>query len=354
MDRKNTPQIYFAKAFTLTKRCLREAIDCNHKLQHVPYLLKNPNTGIAERVMFPIHAITWSIENHLANWSPSTWRLYRNSYLHLLRQMELEGIILQVDVEELKSKMKNTAAPQKRGSSTSSLREKKQSEADYQKLIKECEATCSSPHLKGQQKYSYGEALKYWIIASVTTGLRPNEWFTSELYEEDGRLLLKCENFKFNKARSYDKHRIIDLSSIAEEKKDAVKKHQMLIKHFDAIGEGQKYYESCRGLLSRLNNKLWPKRKKRIMLYTGRHQFSANAKASDSTSHAERAALMGHKTTKTSSEKYGKKRSGSSGLTPEIADKSVLKKIRVPEINRPSKFKIDEAKFVHDVRKPKV
>jgi hypothetical protein len=353
MDRKDTEQIYLEKGFNLTKRCLREAIKCSDKRQNVTYSLINPTTGNPERVMFPVNAIRWSIENHLSDWSPSTWRIYRNAYLHLLKKMAHDGIILQEDIDELQSEMKNVRAPKKTGTNTSSLREKKLSEDDYHKLIKDCEATCSSPNSEGRNKYDWGDSLKYWIISSVATGLRPNEWFTAELYEEDGKLLLKCENFKYNKERSYDKHRVIDLSSIAEDKKNAVKTHKRLIERFDAMGQGVKYYECCRGLLARLNKKLWPNRKKNIMLYTGRHQFSANAKASGKTSHVERAAMMGHKTTKTSSEGYGKTRSGSNGFTPEIADKNVLRKIRVPEIKRPTIFRSDEPKVVHKVRKPK-
>ena len=71
-------------------------------------------------------------------------------------------------------------------------------------------------------------------------------------------------------------------------------------------------------------------------MYTGRHQFSSNAKANPDVSDEERAALMGHKTTKTSTERYGRKKSGNKGLTPQVGDSKVLEKIVSVDVKKPS------------------
>jgi integrase len=334
--RITTGEIYAEKAFNNAKRCLREAKQTNHEYQHYYCSLINPNSGLHERVMLPQYAIPWLIDVHLPNWSSNTWRLLRCSYRYLLEHLLQSSLIDKKTVEDLFVAMLDAKAIKQEVRRTSGMRRKSITEKSYNILLEECESECTSRSSIGNNKYTWGTALKLFLISSVATGLRPNEWKTAEIIELDNKFVLKCENFKHNESRSYATHREIDLSAISEDKKVAIKAHNRLVQ--GCVQNGIDHYKYCRTLLRRLNTKLWPNHKTKITLYTGRHQFSANAKASPSTSDKERAAMMGHKTTKTSSERYGRKKSGKNGLTPKIADEKVLLLIKKPLIDRQYKF----------------
>lgn len=331
MTSKSTEEIYYEKAFFNAKRCLKEASDKNHSFQNSVCLLNNPQKNIEEPVMLPNAAVMWCIEHHLPNWGASTWRIYRSSYRHLLQYLQkinspIIDWISESRLDETEVLLSSTKAMKKSKKATSGMRMKTLHDADLNKLIDKC----GEKTLADNDRYDWGRALILWLKSSLATGLRPNEWRTAELLEENGKLNLKCENFKHNDVRSYDTHRTIELTRLSKDNILAIKHHLEIVKGM--LKYNDDHYSGCRNLLNRLNKKLWPKREKKIGLYTGRHQFSANAKASESTTDVERAALMGHKTTRTSTEGYGKKRSGSNGLTPEIADKTVLLKIKQPQI----------------------
>lgn len=71
----------------------------------------------------------------------------------------------------------------------------------------------------------------------------------------------------------------------------------------------EEVYEGCRLALWRATKALWPRRKRRPSLYTGRHQFAADAKSAGLAPEVI-AALMGYAVTETHQAHYGKRRSG--------------------------------------------
>ncbi|WP_035271569.1 site-specific integrase, partial [Desulfonatronum thiodismutans] len=70
----------------------------------------------------------------------------------------------------------------------------------------------------------------------------------------------------------------------------------------------RKTYNACSRLLQRVNRKLFPKRK-RIVLYSTRHQAIANQKAAHNDP-AATAVFAGHGVVDTATEHYGKRRVG--------------------------------------------
>jgi hypothetical protein len=80
--------------------------------------------------------------------------------------------------------------------------------------------------------------------------------------------------------------------------------------------------------LSRIVRKRWPNRDSHITLYSLRHQFSANAKASGFT-RLEIAAMMGHAVDDTAVVHYGRKRSGFDlvRISPDPADVARVKAV---------------------------
>jgi len=73
---------------------------------------------------------------------------------------------------------------------------------------------------------------------------------------------------------------------------------------------------------------LWPKRTSHATLYSMRHQFSANAKASGFT-REEIAALMGHAVDTTATQHYGKKTAGYEMITvrPDPAEVARIRSV---------------------------
>lgn len=327
MTQQSSILIYYQKVLSNSKRCLDEARKSYHPDSKKTSKLKDPKTGLFVEVMDVESAINWCITNHVPSWSQPTWRMHRCGYRLLLKKRLEKGAINDDNYELLMNLMKDA-----RGL-TKSEREKKTS--SKRKKVITSQHIDMIEDITKKKSSKWGQALVIFLKAAVATGLRPNEWRTAELYYDDqDRCIVKTINFKANEVRSYAPFREIDITGIPPEYLDSVKKHVSIIEGITKNGLIDEYMLGCSSLLYWCNKKLWPKRKANITLYTGRHQFSANAKASSDVSDTERAAMMGHKTTVTSRERYGKTRTGNQGLSPKIADEAVLKRILNPEIKK--------------------
>lgn len=327
MAQPSSNKIYYKKAFENSRRCLKEAVEQSHPSAKKSMKLSNIMTQSQELVMRTDEAILWCMANHLPDWSQGTWRMHRCGYRLLLVKLVESGKVTKERAKELNEMMSSSSGKSRkeRVKKTSSRRKKKASPEDIQKISEVVKDNSSK----------WGEALIIWLQAAIATGLRPNEWRTATLIEDDNRLILRSKNFKRNEVRSYADFREIDLTDSSEESIGFVKKQVSIVQGMIKNDMMESYYNGCASLLYWCNKKIWKKRKANITLYTGRHQFSANAKADETVSDVERAALMGHKTTKTSTERYGLGRHGSKGLTPKIADRDVLKNIVDPIRNSP-------------------
>lgn len=324
MTRQTTAVIYYKRAFDNMRRCLREAQGSEHAYAQKRMQMKSPHDGQPEQVMHIEYAIRWCITHHAKEWASSTWRLTRLGYEMLLKQLVAQQKIPPSKLQEMID-LFATVKPLKK-----SEREKKTS-ARRKKNMTEEQFELIQQHLT-ENKNKWAKALMVWLLAGVATGLRPNEWQTASLREEGDRLILKTDNFKANEQRSYAPFREIDLSGLPDRFIIAVKEHMRVVNVMIENGIYDKYAKGCGDLLRLCNKNLWPRRKANITLYTGRHQFSANAKAENGCQEVERAAMMGHKTVETSRERYGRRRNGSKGLTPHIADATILALIKTPDL----------------------
>lgn len=316
-------RLYYKKVFDNAKRCLNEASELNHPSARQVMQMKNPRTNQLEKVMSLDCAAEWCMANHLPSWAQGTWRMHRCGYREFLLKMVTEGRLPKERAERIIVELERAQGLKKneRPKRTSAFRKKVVKPEDIQKIAE----------LVTRNKNDWGEALILWLESAITTGLRPNEWRTAELVERGGRLILRSDNFKYNDERSYGPVRELDISDVGEDRIVTIKKHMNVVTGMKDGGMWERYYAGCSALLLLCNKKLWTRRKANITLYTGRHQFSANAKADISVSDVERAAMMGHGTPVTSSERYGHRRHGKSGLSPKIADKNVLSLIQQPE-----------------------
>ncbi|MEG3765137.1 hypothetical protein [Alteromonas sp. 14N.309.X.WAT.G.H12] len=323
MARSSSNKIYLEKVFHNARRCLKEARQAMHPSASKVIKLTNPysNRREEEEVMDIEYAVRWCVSFHVPNWSQSTWRMMRSAYNMMLLALENRKKISPTTRAELSELMANT-----KGMSRKERGANKKTSARRKKVVTPNDIKKIEDYLK-LRKHRWGRPLVTWLWAAVGSGLRPNEWQTAKLEERsDGRLVLISENFKYSETRSYGPLREIDIADIPTPIQLHIKAHLKNVE--EAQGGFIHFYKGCSALLLLLNKKLWPRRKANINLYTGRHQFSANAKADPDVSDVERAAMMGHKTTKTSSERYGLGRSGNKGLTPKVADPSVLDNIK--------------------------
>lgn len=192
----------------------------------------------------------------------------------------------------------------KRGATTSSLKAKTVSDEDFAKLDR-----CLANKMKS---YKTAGKLRSWIHAGLLTGLRPCEWENAELIDLDGAWELRLDNAKHTNGRAFAEMRTLRLEGVPPEEIRHIELHLQFIEENKAKGRLFKcHYNICREHLRVVCQKLWPRRSKRISLYTFRHQFAADMKAAGAT-FEEVAAAMGHSSTATATLHYAKKRSGDS------------------------------------------
>lgn len=146
-----------------------------------------------------------------------------------------------------------------------------------------------------------------WLFWSIQTGLRPIEWRDAMLQAHASGYALEVRNAKHSLGRSHGEHRLVHLQIQAS----GANALQAFLDRVQGDFEGA--YQGCRLALHRATQALWPRRRRQPSLYTGRHQFAADAKASGLAPEAI-AALMGHAVTETHQTHYGKRRSGRAGL----------------------------------------
>lgn len=272
------------------------------------------------KVLPVFNTVLWFCKNKAHNYSPSTWRYYRSSF-NFYAQSEFNAGRLKIEklekINEILSLTKSgekSYLPQR----TSAKKSKNLNEKDIIELILALESS----------KNKWAQATLLWIRSGVLSGLRPIEWSNVEIKEdENNNIFLIVKNAKNTNNRSHGVNRTIDLTFLTNKDESIIKKHVKLAKGFHGNDLWKKYYEGCSNLLRTLTRKMWPNRKKYPTLYTFRHQFSANIKASGYTPN-EVAALMGHASDQTAQEHYGKKRYGKSGKGPK-PNKEDLKNVKI-------------------------
>lgn len=179
------------------------------------------------------------------------------------------------------------------------------------------------------------------LRASTYFGLRPIEWADSEFVLRGVSIQgIRVKNAKATQGRSFGEYRTVWLGEVTDDYyeeifREALVSADEVLMHFKAMkqsiegldGQEQASTEyrlqvglelrACRSLLGQINTRLEKKKlikkEQRIMLYSARHQFAANAKRSG-LSPIEIAALMGHGALDTNEKFYGRKASGRGGF----------------------------------------
>lgn len=227
--------------------------------------------------------------------SKASWRQYKSAAICFLERFDEEEALQAVDfLREIDS-----GGCVKDSTKTSSSKLKRFPWRDFQKL---------TDHLRSHNG-KWHVPLLDWLVSASLTGLRPQEWVGAEISQLAGEAALVVKNAKGTNGRSHGPTRTLLLGALAKEEIETIARHIERARQWAGMDQFDDFYEGCALTLYYVSRKLWPRRQKHITLYSCRHQFTANAKASGFST-AEVAAMMGHRVDTTATRHYGKKAAG--------------------------------------------
>ncbi|WP_318493581.1 hypothetical protein [Photobacterium leiognathi] len=264
----------------------------------------------------------------------STWRKYRCSLREIVKLLLRYKSIDQHEYDRCCNILLNVTGGENKNlpKRTSSMKAKSLTKKEWSELGDKIK--------KSKSKWSQMTIL--WIHCNMHTGMRPCESQNAVL--EDKKIIIT--NAKNTNGRSHGTLRTIPLNHLDNKTIHLINEHLRISNNMYENGEWENYYLNCRTLIHRLAKKLWPKKKKLPTLYTGRHQFAANNKASGNDL-VSIAYLLGHISTKTSVNHYGRKKNGNKSRTPDLSN------ITIPHIKvKNSTYKPNNVNS--DPNKPKI
>lgn len=250
----------------------------------------------------------WAIEQR-SSLRPASWRQYR------------AALIASQEVEESDPAQRAISLLQAAGSGPC-LRRPLRPRTSGQKLRRLSPEDMSQILAwLGGHKSRWSALTIAWLQVGIMTGLRPVEWLGARLIIVEGKPALLVENAKSTNGRAHGQHRTLHLHDIEPLDLKAIQVLLQVSRNLEQKGQWERARRGCAKTLHRACRSLWPRRKRFPSLYSARHQFAANAKASGLTP-AELAALMGHGVADTAAEHYGRRAHGRGGLVvrPEAMD----------------------------------
>jgi len=249
-------------------------------------------------------------------WSRPTWRQYKASVVYVLEQeselrhdavaQEALEVLLPIDVEGCPARTKRTSA----------TKLKKFPLKEYRAILARLD----------KHPTPWAADLIRWLGSSLLVGLRPQEWGNTQYTSFAGEDALITKNAKATNNRAHGPTRTILLGGLTDDERNMIKMHVDRSQAFSKANDFNRYYHGCAATLARVVRNLWPNRKEYVTLYSARHQFSADAKASG-LAPDELAALMGHAVDITAAKHYGKKTAGFE-MVRVRPDPEEVKKIR--------------------------
>jgi hypothetical protein len=257
------------------------------------------------------------------DWSEATARAYRAALVFVFDEvgdgdsMEAKDMIYHVNDDgewqlQIRERVKAERKRRKRSSPrTSAQKAKKMSQEDLILLRNEFARSWSK----------WAKQTETWFFAGILTGLRPTEWQVAELATDKlGNKMLMVKNAKNTNGRAHSATRTIRLGKMPQANIDLIASQILSAQTYVKLDKFDHFYFQCRRLLCKVSDRLWPRRIKHPTLYTARHLFSADAKTKFDRIGV--AALMGHASTDTAYNHYGKRHTGTGGMSvsPDEAD----------------------------------
>lgn len=267
-------------------------------------ILKIIENEFVEEEISPALIARW-LTIHAKTISNSTLRQYRSALTYKIGELMNNGRFREDEGNSAIRAMASVRAqPQPVGtaSKTSALKAKSISE----KKVRALEKKLAGSSLK------WGQLAAQVFVATLVTGMRPVEWQTATASPPEGEpdfdngVVLAVTNAKATNGRAHGETR--ELFVPPGEQTDVVITALLAVKKsvIESGGRWEIVYDGIRRAILAANIK--NDSGQFVSLYTARHQFSANAK--NIYTKEEVAYLMGHSSSETASNHYGKKRSG--------------------------------------------
>jgi integrase len=254
----------------------------------------------------PLRLIEW-VACLRPRWSPATWRVYRAAMTNVIRG-EFPNL-----VEEATLILNNASV---------TLQAKPTKSCRIKKLLPE-HLTLLTNYAKSKRSSNLSLAI-LMLRGAELVGLRPHEWFGSK--QEGGCIVIN--NSKHTNGRAFGPVRHIKLEATSDEENALIDYIIEYANKRETDELWRKRVKSVRMALGRATAELGIRG---LHLYSGRHQFSANAKFAG-LSHVEIAALMGHASQETATTHYGRRSAGRIGglkVRPAPMDVSTVADLNV-------------------------
>lgn len=311
-----TAKAYIKRAYQLYQKALKE----NRRMADEDYKF----------------LVCYLLDNRV-NYTSSTFRQYKSAVVYWLWEVIKTNSSREAAYFLATQTSDGTV---KNSTNTSAKKKKHIPSRQYEKIIKHLEFL--------QTKWARPTLL--FIKAGILTGLRPAEWEHAELLEMNGEMILKVQNGKSTNGRSNGEYRQLRFLDVSEKEMDELEEHlDSINQHLSRGLKFEGYYVKCSETLRKSNIDLFKGDKKRITLYSCRHQFSANAKASEiPPSHV--SAMMGHAVTSTAQRHYGKKNYGHTGGLKVQPNLDEAAKVRE---NAPTQFRPSNEPGMENIHTPK-
>tara|TARA_B100002019_G_scaffold291239_1_gene310829 strand:+ start:1128 stop:2114 length:987 start_codon:yes stop_codon:yes gene_type:complete len=317
---EETKSFYIDRAKQLMIRAYKELLEKRKEVDESETKIIN-HKGSDKVALSIKYTAVWASKFWTKIWLQSSYKLNRNALIYYAELELNNNNIKEEEFEKIKELLKKSRATETKNSGkTSNSKKKSINQKEFKSLDSELKKSRSR----------WANPTRVFIRAGKYSGLRPIEW-KDAIIDTDNKIL-KIKNAKNTNGRSNGKMRTLSLHHLED---DQIKDIELQIKIVQAILEKNiwnLYYEGCSALLRRLSRKLWPNKKKYPTLYSCRHQFAADMKASGCT-RKEVAALMGHASERTAESHYGKKIHGSRGRKPKVS-KVDLKNVKIKSKNK--------------------
>lgn len=168
---------------------------------------------------------------------------------------------------------------------------------------------------RAQEGYRHANGLLRVLRATLVTGLRPNEWSFSEIdrHKGTGRAILRVRNSKHTNGRANGAYRELFIDELTSEERSDVEA-ALAYCAVENDEEGKRIHKALLNEFTEVSkwgrvNLARPRGSRSVTLYSFRHQFIADAKQTFGMPIII-SALVGHNSTKTAFEHYGRRANG--------------------------------------------
>jgi integrase len=302
-----------------------------------------PNMYVGRTGLDPLQIAVWLDKNKKAGlYSKSTFRTYKCSLVCYTERLPDETPNKYEALDFLKESLNDGTRKVRINNKTSARKVKGINEKDLSTLTT----------WLTQNKGKWYQLSADWLRASVLTGLRPSEWPGSELIEypletevrvDMGKIIevpltytlaLRVPNGKNSNGRANGDYRTLILAHLSKKELKVIMDflleiHDICVRQKVPFAKVQ---ENCRLAIYYANKRAFPRRKHSFSLYSARHQFAANMKASGK-SKVEVAALMGHAEAATATKHYARENVGSN-IAGIIVDDHEVSSVRTVSLEK--------------------